>query len=118
MAFCAGRRFDPYLEYVVTYTDTLAYAQAAVADSLFAQVKSFHKDASMTPSLCPTGTFCRSVSQRVRCYWDVQGTDIGPLQGIPYGLKDLISVEGYRTTWGMASCMNQVLGGSAHVYKR
>ena len=32
-------RYDPYLEYVVTYTDTLAYAQAAIADSMFAQVR-------------------------------------------------------------------------------
>ena len=49
---------------------------------------------------------------------NAQGTDLGPLQGIPYGLKDLIAVEGYRTTWGMPSRMNQVLQSSAHVYKR
>lgn len=24
----------------------------------------------------------------------------GPLHGIPYGVKDLLSVEGYKTTWG------------------
>lgn len=48
----------------------------------------------------------------------VQGTDLGPLQGIPYGLKDLIAVDGYRTTWGMPAFVDQVLVGSAHVYQR
>ena len=48
----------------------------------------------------------------------VQGTDLGPLQGIPYGLKDLIAVDGYRTTWGMPCFVDQVLEGSAHVYQR
>ena len=47
-----------------------------------------------------------------------QGTDLGPLQGIPYGLKDLIAVDGYRTTWGMPAFVDQVLEGSAHVYQR
>lgn len=47
-----------------------------------------------------------------------QGTDLGPLQGIPYGLKDLIAVEGYRTTWGAPAYMDQVLESSANVYKR
>ncbi len=49
---------------------------------------------------------------------NAQGVDLGPLQGIPYGLKDLIAVEGYRTTWGAPAYMDQVLEGSANVYKR
>lgn len=28
------------------------------------------------------------------------GTDRGPLHGIPYGVKDLLTVAGYKTTWG------------------
>ena len=44
--------------------------------------------------------------------------DLGPLQGIPYGLKDLISVEGYRTTWGAPAYMDQMLDTDAYVYKR
>ncbi|MCL7417684.1 MAG: amidase [Halalkalicoccus sp.] len=28
------------------------------------------------------------------------GEDRGPLHGIPYGVKDLVAVEGYPTTWG------------------
>ncbi|EIE21164.1 amidase signature enzyme [Coccomyxa subellipsoidea C-169] len=77
------RRYDPYLEFVVTYTEDLAYSQAARADRMFSE-----------------------------------GVDLGPLQGIPYGLKDLIAVEGYRTTWGAPAYMDQVLEGSANVYKR
>lgn len=49
---------------------------------------------------------------------DWQGVDLGPLQGIPYGLKDLIAVEGYRTTWGAPAYMDQVLDVSANVYNR
>jgi len=47
-----------------------------------------------------------------------QGVDLGPLQGIPYGLKDLIAVEGYRTTWGAPAYLAQVLPDSASVYGR
>src|SRR5690349_21170395 len=28
------------------------------------------------------------------------GRHRGPLHGIPYALKDLVAVKGYRTTWG------------------
>ena len=35
------------------------------------------------------------------------GIILGPLHGIPYGLKDLISVEGYPTTWGAYPYKNQ-----------
>jgi len=31
----------------------------------------------------------------------------GPLHGVPYGLKDLIAVEGYPTTWGARPYANQ-----------
>ncbi|MBC7687684.1 MAG: amidase, partial [Aquabacterium sp.] len=39
-----------------------------------------------------------------------------PLQGIPYGLKDLFAVKGYRTTWGAAPYKNQVIDEDAFVY--
>ena len=32
----------------------------------------------------------------------------GPLQGIPYGVKDLIAVAGYPTTWGAKPFANQM----------
>ena len=48
----------------------------------------------------------------------LQGTDLGALHGIPYGLKDLIAVGGYRTTWGAPAYVDQILDTDASVYKR
>jgi Asp-tRNA(Asn)/Glu-tRNA(Gln) amidotransferase A subunit family amidase len=42
----------------------------------------------------------------------------GPLHGIPWGAKDLISVPGYRTTWGAAHFAEQTLPGEATVARR
>jgi Asp-tRNA(Asn)/Glu-tRNA(Gln) amidotransferase A subunit family amidase len=39
----------------------------------------------------------------------------GPLHGIPYGIKDLFSVRGYRTTWGAAPFKDQVIDQDATV---
>jgi Asp-tRNA(Asn)/Glu-tRNA(Gln) amidotransferase A subunit family amidase len=39
----------------------------------------------------------------------------GPLHGIPWGAKDIISVKGYRTTWGTAPLKDQVLDYDASV---
>ncbi|KAI3455195.1 hypothetical protein Pfo_011858 [Paulownia fortunei] len=47
-----------------------------------------------------------------------KGIYLGPLHGIPYGLKDIIAVPHYRTTWGSKSFENQVLDIEAWVYKR
>ncbi|TCZ74117.1 amidase [Flaviaesturariibacter aridisoli] len=40
----------------------------------------------------------------------------GPLHGIPYGLKDLFAVKGYKTTWGSAPYKEQVLEEDAFAY--
>jgi len=42
----------------------------------------------------------------------------GPLHGIPYGLKDLFAVKGYKTTWGSTPYKDQVLNMDSYVYKR
>ncbi|XP_048138747.1 glutamyl-tRNA(Gln) amidotransferase subunit A isoform X2 [Rhodamnia argentea] len=47
-----------------------------------------------------------------------QGVDLGPLHGIPYGLKDIIAVPEYHTTWGSTSFKDQVLDIDAWVYQR
>ncbi|XP_050151896.1 uncharacterized protein LOC126626571 isoform X2 [Malus sylvestris] len=47
-----------------------------------------------------------------------KGVYLGPLHGIPYGLKDIIAVPHYKTTWGSRSFKNQVLDIEAWVYKR
>lgn len=40
----------------------------------------------------------------------------GPLHGIPYGLKDLFAVKGYKTTWGSTPYKDQVIDQDAWVY--
>jgi len=39
----------------------------------------------------------------------------GPLHGIPWGAKDIISVKGYKTTWGSPAFKEQVLDYDASV---
>ncbi len=40
----------------------------------------------------------------------------GPLHGIPYGLKDLFAVKGYKTTFGTTPYKDQVLDIDSYVY--
>ncbi len=42
----------------------------------------------------------------------------GLLHGIPYGLKDLFAVKGYKTTWGSTPYKDQYVDEDAYVYKR
>ena len=42
----------------------------------------------------------------------------GPLHGIPYGLKDLFAVKGYKTTWGSTPYKDQVVDEDAYVYQQ
>lgn len=42
----------------------------------------------------------------------------GPLHGIPYGIKDLLSVRGTITTWGAAPYKAQVIDETATVVKK
>ncbi|HXW77637.1 MAG TPA: amidase [Candidatus Eremiobacteraceae bacterium] len=46
------------------------------------------------------------------------GVDRGPLQGIPYGVKDLLAAQGGPTTWGAAPYKDQILDFDATVVKR
>jgi Asp-tRNA(Asn)/Glu-tRNA(Gln) amidotransferase A subunit family amidase len=46
------------------------------------------------------------------------GRDRGPLHGIPWGAKDLISVAGAPTTWGAAPFEDQVIEHDAAVVRR
>ncbi len=41
-----------------------------------------------------------------------------PLQGIPYGLKDLFTVKGTRTTYGTPPYKNQIINEDAFVYQQ
>jgi Asp-tRNA(Asn)/Glu-tRNA(Gln) amidotransferase A subunit family amidase len=42
----------------------------------------------------------------------------GPLHGIPYGVKDLLAVEGTRTTWGAGPYKDQMLDMTATVVSK
>lgn len=42
----------------------------------------------------------------------------GPLHGIPYGLKDLFAVKGYKTTWGTTPYKDQMIDEDSYVYKQ
>ena len=42
----------------------------------------------------------------------------GLLHGIPYGLKDLFAVKGYKTTWGSTPYKDQYVDEDSYVYKR
>lgn len=42
----------------------------------------------------------------------------GPLQGIPYGLKDLFAVKGTKTTWGAEPYKDQVINTNSYVYSK
>ena len=47
-----------------------------------------------------------------------RGNYRGPLHGIPYGIKDLFSVKGTKTTWGSTPYRDQVLDENAFVYEQ
>lgn len=47
-----------------------------------------------------------------------KGSDSGPLQGIPYGVKDLLAAVGGPTTWGAAPYKTQTFDYDATVVKR
>ncbi|VFQ87245.1 unnamed protein product [Cuscuta campestris] len=47
-----------------------------------------------------------------------KGEHLGVLHGIPYGLKDIIAVPRYKTTWGSTTFKNQTLDIEAWVYRR
>ncbi|MDH3648261.1 MAG: amidase [Saprospiraceae bacterium] len=42
----------------------------------------------------------------------------GPLHGIPYGAKDLLSMPGYKTTWGAMPYKDQILSDTATVIRK
>lgn len=73
-------RYQPLLNFVVTFLDDLGLEQASRADAEIAA-----------------------------------GRYKGPLHGIPWGAKDIISVKGYPTTWGSAPFKDRVFDYDASV---
>ncbi len=44
--------------------------------------------------------------------------DLGPLHGIPFGLKDIVSYPRYPTTWGVGKYRDRVIDVKAAVAER
>jgi Asp-tRNA(Asn)/Glu-tRNA(Gln) amidotransferase A subunit family amidase len=61
----------------------------------------------------------RALAQAARMNAELaSGRDRGPLHGIPYGAKDLLSVAGYPTTWGTEPYREQAFEEDAAVIDR
>jgi Asp-tRNA(Asn)/Glu-tRNA(Gln) amidotransferase A subunit family amidase len=64
-------------------------------------------------------TEARALEQARRADEEIQkGKYRGYLHGIPYGAKDLLAVEGTRTTWGSVPYQDQVIDETAFVIQR
>lgn len=60
-----------------------------------------------------------AIAQARRADRDIKvGNYRGPLHGIPYGAKDLLSVRSYKTTWGSVPYKEQVIDNDATVIKK
>jgi Asp-tRNA(Asn)/Glu-tRNA(Gln) amidotransferase A subunit family amidase len=82
-----------YLERIKKYNDTLQCVISVLAERALAQAK--HADEEMA-----------------------KGKYRGPLHGIPYGVKDLLSVENTKTTWGASPFKDQTIEATATVVKK
>lgn len=61
----------------------------------------------------------RAMAQARRADEEImKGKYRGPLHGIPYGVKDLLAVEGTKTTWGAAPFKDQTIEKTADVVKK
>ncbi|WP_394692163.1 amidase [Hyphobacterium sp.] len=47
-----------------------------------------------------------------------RGEHAGPIQGVPYALKDIIDVAGIRSTWGATPYQDRIAEDDAAVYQR
>ncbi len=82
-----------YLKRIKKYSDTLQCAITLMEDIALKQAKQADEEIA-------------------------KGKYRGPLHGIPYGIKDLLSVEGVETTWGAAPYKGQVFSETATVVKK
>jgi Asp-tRNA(Asn)/Glu-tRNA(Gln) amidotransferase A subunit family amidase len=61
----------------------------------------------------------RAMAQAIEADHDIAaGRYRGPLHGIPWGAKDLLSVKGYKTTWGAGGFEQQEFDEDATVVQR
>lgn len=82
-----------YLERIRKYADTLQCVITVMEDRALAQAKQADEEIA-------------------------KGRYRGPLHGIPYGVKDLLAVEGTKTTWGATPYKDQTIDATATVVKK
>jgi hypothetical protein len=85
-------RFDSLLNPVVTLTTELASQQATAAQQALTAANT---SAAAANSSSSSGS--SSVS------------NVSLLTGVPYGLKDLMAVPGYPTSWGLTQLRNRTI---------
>ncbi|MEQ8364046.1 MAG: amidase [Cyclobacteriaceae bacterium] len=82
-----------YLKRLETYKDTLQASVTITRDLALQQAKKADEEIS-------------------------NGIYKGPLHGIPYGIKDLFSVPGYKTTWGATPYKDQEIDEKAGIIQK
>eukprot|EP00803_Ostreobium_quekettii_P008399 evm.model.scf_171.2 EVM.evm.TU.scf_171.2 scf_171:9813-21952(+) len=110
--------------------DDLAYMTVMQLASLLRQKKVTSKELTAlyldrlkryddTLEAVVTFTDSLAMSQAAQADHEMEaGVFRGPLHGIPYGLKDLMAVPNYPTTWGAELFSNQVLNEACWPYKQ
>ncbi len=82
-----------YLDRLKKYGDTLQCVITITEDLALAQAEQADKELAM-------------------------GQYRGPLHGIPYGVKDLFAVKGFKTTWGAMPYKDQIIDETATVVRK
>ena len=75
----------------------------------------------LDPTLLCAVTIMRDQALAEAAHMDaelVAGRYKGPLHGVPYGVKDLFSTKGVRTTWGSKDFENRIIDEDAEVVTR
>lgn len=82
-----------FLDRIKTYSDTLQCLVSLTEESALQKARAMDKEIA-------------------------EGKYRGPLHGIPYGIKDLLSVKGTKTTWGAMPFKDQVIDETATVVQK
>ncbi len=95
--------------------ETRAVSAVELTEMYLARIERF--DPLLNSVVTTTGARAREQARRADAEI-AAGRYRGPLHGIPWGAKDIISVRGARTTWGAAPFRDQVLDADAAVVER
>ncbi len=121
---------QPWTGPVPTDPDTLAFLPAHRLSALIAakkitstQITRIYLDRMkrLDPTLLCAVTIMeeQALAEAARCDAEIKaGKYRGPLHGIPYGVKDLFSTKGVRTTWGSKDFENRIIDEDAEVVVR